>query len=84
LPPHGKALLETAMLFFFYKVATVSGLAKVAGLGAQNCQNTTKVDARWNVQLTIPHDLEPNLCASCKTHEAHIAQNGMYKIRGYL
>jgi hypothetical protein len=37
-------------------------LGAVADFGAQNCQYTTKVDARWNVQLTTSPAIEPNAC----------------------
>ena|SRR5690554_1264671 len=44
-------------------VATnVLPLAAVADFGAQNCQCTTKVDARYNVQLTTSPAIEPNAC----------------------
>jgi len=39
-------------------------LGAVADFGAQNCQYTTKVDARWNVQLTTSPAIEPNACYS--------------------
>jgi len=39
-----------------------SGLGVVADFGAQNCQYTTKVDARLNVQLTTSPAIEPNTC----------------------
>jgi hypothetical protein len=43
---------------------TANGLAlgAVADFGAQNCQYTTKVDARENVQLTTEPAIEPNAC----------------------
>jgi hypothetical protein len=37
-------------------------LGVVADFGAQNCQYTTKVDARQNVQLTTSPAIEPNAC----------------------
>ena len=37
-------------------------LGAVAEFGAQNCQNTTEVDARQNVQLTTSPAIEPNAC----------------------
>jgi hypothetical protein len=37
-------------------------LGAVADFRAQNCQNTTKVDARLNVQLTTSPAIEPNAC----------------------
>jgi len=37
-------------------------LGAVADYGAQNCQYTTKVDARQNVQLTTSPAIEPNAC----------------------
>jgi hypothetical protein len=40
----------------------VLALGAVADFGAQNCQYTTKVDARWNVQLTTSPAIEPNAC----------------------
>jgi len=40
----------------------VLALGAVAGFGAQNCQYTTKVDARYNVQLTTSPAIEPNAC----------------------
>jgi hypothetical protein len=42
--------------------ANVLALGAVAGFGAQNCQYTTKVDARYNVQLTTSPAIEPNAC----------------------
>jgi len=39
-------------------------LGAVANFGAQNCQYTTKVDARYNVQLTTSPAIEPNVCYS--------------------
>src|SRR5690554_6221433 len=42
----------------------VLALGAVADFGAQNCQYTTKVDARQNVQLTTEPAIEPNAC--CK------------------
>jgi hypothetical protein len=38
------------------------GLAFVRDFRAQNCQYTTKVDARQNVQLTTSPAIEPNAC----------------------
>jgi hypothetical protein len=35
-------------------------LCKEADFGAQNCQNTTKVEARYNVQLTTESAFLPN------------------------
>src|SRR5690606_10963324 len=40
----------------------VLALGAVADFGAQNCQYTTKVDARKNVQLTTSPAIEPNAC----------------------
>jgi hypothetical protein len=40
----------------------VLALGAVADFGAQNCQYTTKVDARYNVQLTTSPAIEPNAC----------------------
>ena len=40
----------------------VLALGAVADLGAQNCQYTTKVDARQNIQLTTSPAIEPNAC----------------------
>jgi hypothetical protein len=40
----------------------VLALGAVADFGAQNFQYTTKVDARWNVQLTSSPAIEPNAC----------------------
>jgi hypothetical protein len=37
-------------------------LGAVADIGAQNCQYTTKVDARHNAQLTTSPAIEPNAC----------------------
>jgi hypothetical protein len=37
-------------------------LGAVADFGAQNCQYTTNVDARQNVQLTTIPAIEPNAC----------------------
>jgi len=37
-------------------------LGAVADFGVQNCQYTTKVDARQNVQLTASPAIEPNAC----------------------
>jgi len=37
-------------------------LGAVADFGAQNCQYTTKVDARQNVQLPTSPAIEPNAC----------------------
>jgi hypothetical protein len=45
----------------------VLALGAVADFGAQNCQYTTKVDARWSVQLTTSPAIEPNACACCTT-----------------
>ena len=42
--------------------ANVLALGAVADFGAQNCQYTTKVDARQNVQLTTSPAIEPNAC----------------------
>jgi hypothetical protein len=42
--------------------ANVFALGAVADFGAQNCQHTTKVDARQNVQLTTSPAIEPNAC----------------------
>jgi len=42
----------------------VLALGAVADFGAQNCQYTTKVDARQNVQLTTSPAIEPNACYS--------------------
>jgi len=42
--------------------ANVLALGAVADFGAQNCQYTTKVDARLNVQLTTSPAIEPNAC----------------------
>jgi len=42
--------------------ANVLALGAVADFGAQNCQYTTKVDARCNVQLTTIPAIEPNAC----------------------
>jgi len=42
--------------------ANVLALGAVADFGAQNCQYTTKVDARQNVQLTMSPAIEPNAC----------------------
>jgi len=43
---------------------TPNGLAigTVADFGALNCQCSTKVDARQNVQLTTSPAIEPNAC----------------------
>jgi len=48
----------------FFGNITANGLAlgAVADFGAQNCQYTTKVDARWNDQLTTSPAIEPNAC----------------------
>jgi len=45
-------------------IITANGLAlgAVADFGAQNCQYTTKVDARQNAQLTTSPAIEPNAC----------------------
>ena len=40
----------------------VLALGAVADFGAQNCQYTTKVDARQNVHLTTSPAIEPNAC----------------------
>src|SRR5690554_4255903 len=40
----------------------VSGLCEEADFGAQNCQHTTKVDARYNVQLTTEPAFLQNRC----------------------
>ncbi|MFZ1515923.1 MAG: hypothetical protein WAT21_11020, partial [Saprospiraceae bacterium] len=40
----------------------VLALGAVAEFGAQNCQYTTKVDARQNVQLITLPAIEPNAC----------------------
>lgn len=40
----------------------VLALGAVADFGVQNCQNTTKVDARRSVQLTTSPAIEPNAC----------------------
>jgi hypothetical protein len=40
----------------------VLALGAVADFEAQNCQYTTKVDARQNVQLTTSPAIEPNAC----------------------
>ena len=37
-------------------------LGAVADFGAQNCQYTTKDDARYNVHLTTSPAIEPNAC----------------------
>jgi hypothetical protein len=37
-------------------------LGAVADFGEQNCQYTTKVDARQNVHLTTQPAIEPNAC----------------------
>jgi hypothetical protein len=49
-------------MFVFFMVPNVLALGAVAGFGAQNCQYTTKVDARYNVQLTTSPAIEPNAC----------------------
>jgi hypothetical protein len=43
---------------------TANGLAlgAVADFGAQNCQYTTNVDVRYNIQLTTSPAIEPNAC----------------------
>jgi hypothetical protein len=38
------------------------GVGEVGDFGAQNCQHTTKVDARQHVQLTTLPAIEPNAC----------------------
>jgi hypothetical protein len=46
-----------------FKVAdSVSRLGVVLYFGAQNCQLSTKVDARLNFQLTTSPAIEPNAC----------------------
>ena len=57
--------LDAVGLFNFIQrfkkfTANVLGLCVVGG--AQNCQYTTKVDARENVQLTTSPAIEPNAC----------------------
>jgi len=47
---------------FVFMHANVSALGAVADFGAQNCQYTTKVDVRLNVQLTKTPAIEPNAC----------------------
>ena len=37
-------------------------LGAVADFGAQNCQPSTKVDSRQNVQLTTSPAIEPKAC----------------------
>jgi hypothetical protein len=44
------------IMFFF----NVLALGAVAVFGIQNCNRTTKVDARLNVQLTTSLAIEPN------------------------
>ncbi len=51
-------MLGKLMLMVF----NVLALGAVADFGAQNCQYTTKVDARYNVQLTTSPAIEPNAC----------------------
>jgi hypothetical protein len=46
----------------FSLTANVLALGAVADFGAQNCQYTTKVDARQNVQLITTPAIEPNAC----------------------
>ena len=46
----------------FNLTANVLALGAVADFGAKNCQYTTKVDARFNIQLTISPAIEPNAC----------------------
>jgi len=45
-----------------FKNIGVKGLAigEVADFGAQNCENSTKFDARQNVQLSTTPAIEPN------------------------
>lgn len=42
----------------------------MAVYGAQNCQYTTKVDARHDVQLTTEPAIEPNACV-CPAYAGH-------------
>jgi hypothetical protein len=44
--------------------ANVFALGAVADFGAQNCQYTTKADARHNIELTTKTAIEPNACYS--------------------
>jgi hypothetical protein len=39
-------------------------LGAVADFGALNCQYTTKVDARWNIQLTTLTTIFANCCCA--------------------
>jgi hypothetical protein len=50
------------LVSFFCVAANGLALGAVADYGAQNCQYTTKVDARQNVQLTTSPAIEPNAC----------------------
>jgi hypothetical protein len=43
-------------------LGNVLALGVVADFGAQNCEYTTKVDARHNVQLTTSPAIAPNAC----------------------
>ena len=54
----------------FFSQPDVLALGAVADFGAQNCQYTTKVDARWNVQLTTSPAIEPNACV-CPAYAGH-------------
>ena len=58
-------LAQKLNCFYGRGIATnVLALGAVADFGALNCQYTTKVDARKNVQLTTSPAIEPNAC--CK------------------
>jgi hypothetical protein len=56
-------LLFQSIEFCLFTLAyNVLALGAVAGFGAQNCQYTTKVDARYNVQLTTSPAINATQC----------------------
>src|SRR5690606_6731352 len=55
--------LQSVVIVLSSNIAgNVLALGAVADFEAQNCQHTTKVDARQNVQLTTEPAIEPNAC----------------------
>jgi hypothetical protein len=68
-------LFVLSLGYRFGNIAT-NGLAlgAVADFGAQNCQYTTKVDARQNVRLTTLPAIEPNACYAQITYNHLVHQ----------
>src|SRR5690554_1230498 len=58
----GKNQMCLPVRWLFLYAAQWFGSRRCGGFTAQNCQYTTKVDARQNVQLTTAPAIEPNAC----------------------